>query len=605
MQFLNPWGFLSFLSIPALIILYILKQQHTEHTVSSTYLWKKTEIFMQASTPWQRLRKNLLFFLQLLLLLILSFTITRPVIKSENVQEEIIVILDSSSSMQANDVSPTRFDYAKTEIEKIVSRLLPGQKISIIEAGDKVSLVIAESQNKQIIKNAVNKMKCGYGKSNMEAAITLADGILKTADSAQLIVYTDKEYEQIKHVKTVNISKSGENIAVNMISSAYINDSYTVMSTVINYGKTKDVTLELYIDGKLSDAKKVKCEKNKPVHTYWQNISLNSGYATVKIAENDILPLDNEGIAVLSKNEKQKILLVSKESYFLEKVLAAVGNFEVLKATFDQAENKKGFDLYIYDGYVPDKFPEDGNVWVINPDKSFMGIKIGSLIKGSKMSVTDTPSGQELSGYFTAGNVSLARFREVISYIDWEVSMKCGELPAILTYTKGNSQRIISILFDFSDSNLPLLKEFPVLIQNMLTYTLTTVIDGDGIYISGDSVEIRPLPYARKISVKGPDNITEIIAPPFPPGMYNVGRPGLYTVIQNIDKPGSEKTNLNGYFTVLIPEEESSMQNEKSSLSTEDGPSVKDMGAFELWPYLIFAATVLAVAEWWVYYRGN
>jgi Ca-activated chloride channel family protein len=76
MSFINPWGLISFISIPILIVLYILKQQHSEHVVSSTYLWKKTEMFMQASTPWQKLRKNLLFFLQLLMLLFLSLAIT-------------------------------------------------------------------------------------------------------------------------------------------------------------------------------------------------------------------------------------------------------------------------------------------------------------------------------------------------------------------------------------------------------------------------------------------------------------------------------------------------------------------------------------------------
>ena len=50
--------------------------------------------------------------------------------------------------------------------------------------------------------------------------------------------------------------------------------------------------------------------KRKPVHTYWRNISQEAGFVKIKITEKDVLPIDNEAYAVLSKNERQKILLV-------------------------------------------------------------------------------------------------------------------------------------------------------------------------------------------------------------------------------------------------------------------------------------------------------
>ena len=114
----------------------------------------------------------------------------------------------------------------------------------------------------------------------------------------------------------------------------------------------------------------------------------------IKITEKDVLPIDNEAYAVLSKNERQKILLVSEESYFIEKVLQAIGNFDIYKTTKDKAESQKGFDLYIYDGFVPSSFQNDGNVWVINPTRSFLGLSLGDLIKGSALDSVETFSGR-------------------------------------------------------------------------------------------------------------------------------------------------------------------------------------------------------------------
>ena len=100
-------GILFSLFIPAIILLYLLKQQYQEVKVSSTYLWQKTIPGYQTSMPWQKLRKNLLLFLQLLAVLLFTLAIARPFLyrKAEN-SSDFIIVLDCSASMQAEDVKP-------------------------------------------------------------------------------------------------------------------------------------------------------------------------------------------------------------------------------------------------------------------------------------------------------------------------------------------------------------------------------------------------------------------------------------------------------------------------------------------------------------------
>ena len=82
MSFLLPAGIaLAVLAIP-ILLLYMLKLRRKQVQVSSTLLWERLLRDQQANTPWQKIKRNLLLFLQLLILAALTLAFMRPAIQT-------------------------------------------------------------------------------------------------------------------------------------------------------------------------------------------------------------------------------------------------------------------------------------------------------------------------------------------------------------------------------------------------------------------------------------------------------------------------------------------------------------------------------------------
>src|SRR5438093_10434373 len=78
MSFLAPAALVFAASIPVVIVFYLLKRKRVVKLVSSTVLWQRFLADTQASAPFQKLRRNWLLILQLLMLTMRVLSLVRP-----------------------------------------------------------------------------------------------------------------------------------------------------------------------------------------------------------------------------------------------------------------------------------------------------------------------------------------------------------------------------------------------------------------------------------------------------------------------------------------------------------------------------------------------
>src|SRR5689334_21987893 len=117
-QFSTPLGGAAWavlLGIPVgIIALYFLKLRRRPVQVPSTLLWKRSLEDLHVNSLFQRLRRNLLLFLQLLVVFLAMLALLAPRVRGlAGAGQRFVLTIDNSASMGAADVSPTRLTRAK------------------------------------------------------------------------------------------------------------------------------------------------------------------------------------------------------------------------------------------------------------------------------------------------------------------------------------------------------------------------------------------------------------------------------------------------------------------------------------------------------------
>src|SRR5919108_365408 len=98
MNLLAPIGLALGLTLPVIIIFYLLKVRRRDEEISSTFLWNDLVRDLAAHEPLQRLRWSVLLILQLLALALLTLALARPFTQQTGQQPvHAVLLLDGTA----------------------------------------------------------------------------------------------------------------------------------------------------------------------------------------------------------------------------------------------------------------------------------------------------------------------------------------------------------------------------------------------------------------------------------------------------------------------------------------------------------------------------
>jgi len=217
-QFASPLGapfWAVLLGVPVgIIALYFLKLRRRPVQVSSTLLWRRSLEDLHVNSLFQRLRKNLLLFLQLLAVLLAMLALLGPRVKGSAGQgQRFILAIDNSASMSATDVPPTRLERAKAEALKVVDGMESDDLAMVIAFADRARVVASYTGNKGQLRSRIGAIPPTQATTSLRDALVVAaglanpakdfnadlpEGVVATSISApKLMIYTDGGFPDV------------------------------------------------------------------------------------------------------------------------------------------------------------------------------------------------------------------------------------------------------------------------------------------------------------------------------------------------------------------------------------------------------------------------
>lgn len=164
------------IALPSLLLLYFLKLRRMQRVVPSTLLWKKAVQDLQVNAPFQKLRRNLLLLLQLLILALLLFALAGPIANFQQVKgRNIVILIDRSGSMKSIESDGRiRLEHAKDAAVNFISALRAGNRAMVIAFADRAEVICAFTDNARQLQSKVRDIEAVDTSSRIGEALQLA-----------------------------------------------------------------------------------------------------------------------------------------------------------------------------------------------------------------------------------------------------------------------------------------------------------------------------------------------------------------------------------------------------------------------------------------------
>jgi Ca-activated chloride channel family protein len=604
LQLFNPLALGFAVIIPLIILLYLLKPRRQEMMVPSTYLWEQVQKDIEASNPWQRLKKNLLLLLQLLVAALLVMALTRPYLPvAQDSARHLVVVLDCSASMAASDVSPSRFDEARRVAGKMADQLGPGDCMTLITMEEKPGILVSASRDRKEIKRLLDELRPNSGSADLEPVLAIVSAMLKNDNNISLLVLTDGGVKPLENqiklscpVKVELMGKSSDNLAITTLATRHQGSRVLTLARVQNFSNRNiESDIELRAQGSLIDVRSLVMKPGEVRDIIWEELPPGVEVIEARLSVQDIYSRDNQVWAVVQAADKNRALLISRGNIFMEKALNLCPALDLYRTSPENyLQQNEHYDLYVFDGWLPQQLPR-ASIIVLNPPASNPFFAVNDTSKNIA-SITASPD-EPLLRYVDVNGWQMASASNVNLPVGCKSLLQYEQKP-LLVAGDYQGQRVALFSFDLHNSNIPLQTGFPILINNLATWLLPERLDNAGV-ISGDEFRFTPLANSREIIVQNPVGKEESFKTPFPPA-FSIINPGPYRFTQVSDDREHSFYVVKNSGNLL----ESNLKPQNLSwIQTKQKP-VKNISNREFWPFLAVICLFLLLLEWEVYRRG-
>jgi hypothetical protein len=659
-NFLAPWyipAIAAALTIPPLVLLYYLKLRRQEMPISSTLLWRKAVEDLRVNAPFQKMRKNLLLLLQLLILLAAILAIAEPIFEGGAIKSRsVVLIIDNSASMAAKeDDGRTRLEIAKDEATEVIDGLQGDQRAMIITFAQRARVLTPFTGDKDALRRAIETIEQTEAPGRLTEAVALAEAHASQAgefgtqqeavNRAQMLLLTDGRLADSEDVsvntgelEVVRIGKRANNVGIVRLDVRrhYEQPSrLSVLALTRNFGSepaSRDV--QLFVDGELKDVRPLVGiapmapeeeltvtdlsglpPEGSVAGAAFELIMETAAEIEVRLTGDDAFDLDDHAYAVVAPPQPMTALLVTPGNRFLRQLMQAMplASYEVISPGEYQnmpdeellEDGRCRYDVVIFDGHSTERLPP-GNYFFFGSVPLIDGVESGERVENEIF--LDWDETHPLLQHVTVEQITVVSWLDLTMPDEARTLIEATNGPVLSLLSRGRNQYLVSAFGIFDESRTALnttwvfQEGIVAFMYDALRFLVgNTTIGRQPSVQPGQPFTVAAKPDATRVSVRKPSGF-EVEVPVRATGLVTFGdtdQVGIYRIGTGIEGEDARAVNL-------LDEAESfiapNAQLRIASGNVDTGET-EQLTRRPLWPYLLAAGAAVLFLEWFVYCR--
>lgn len=337
MPFRNPFALLGLLSIVPLIVLYLIKPKPRDVLFPSIRFLTAGKA--RRSAALSRMIKDPLFWLQLLILILLSIAAAGPyTLERGSPGSHLVLVLDVSASMEST------FQNALSIASSELSRY---DRVSIVLA-ESIPVVALREGSADEARSILNKISVLDLPADISSAMNLAY-TLTGAEGGDILVISDfiswigddpgatRDSLTAAGASIVfaDTGGGGDNVGIvgGWVTESYEGINYTCR--IHNYGSARDLSIKVTSQGGSSEQRAFIGADDD----YYISLSLPHGISTVSLDVKDAISADNTAYIYAPLLDDTRMLYIGESSPTLT-ALRAIGGV-------DTGGDPEGYDLVV------------------------------------------------------------------------------------------------------------------------------------------------------------------------------------------------------------------------------------------------------------------
>ncbi|HUX85725.1 MAG TPA: VWA domain-containing protein [Chloroflexota bacterium] len=607
MTLLDPRALIALAAIPLILLLYILRPRHRRQLVPSVRLWQNLTSDLEGRPRWRLPLASLLLFLQLLVAGGVAFALARPSLPGTT-RQHLIVLVDTSPTMLATDVSPNRLTLATNDARQIANQLKSEDEATLI-AISPLPRILASGLGPAALNDALAKLTVAPQEGDVRTALLLAAQTAAQSSGThnRIVVLSDGTFDNnvLKGLGPIpadvsfqQVGGSDNNQAITALSVRPMIGStnrYVGFVQVANYShQDATVGFRATADGLTVDHRTLTLPARGHVEVALP-LPVGTQSLGVSLQANDVYAPDNQAEVVVPQISIVPVTVVAADPTIWERALKTLPNVQV-RSVSPGAYRPDGAAVTILDGFIPANLPA-GPLVLVNPPQGNSLVPVTGTL--ATANVVQTEPGNplfdsvDLTGLVVPGAGHIGN-------LSWAHPIAQTGAGPVMFEGEQAGRNVLVIGFEPAQSQLPERIAFPIFVANVIQ-TLSPPAFPTAIE-PGQVMDIQSKGDADRMLIHLPNGKVDLLALTGRPIRFaDTAATGRYVVTEM-----SGNSVVRQYQFVAsklgVTESDITPKVDPQQIAHTGGPTGLPR-EHEVWPWVAGGALAVMSAEWFLYFR--